>query len=51
MAFPHSTTGSLWPTYVSVSLVGVTVKRAYAITLYSWFPTNLSPPLRASVTL
>ena len=51
MAIPLSTTGSLTPTFVSARLVGLTVRRAYAIALDERFPTVLSPPSRASVTL
>lgn len=51
MALPCGTTGSLSPTFVSVPLVGVTVKPAFAFVLFEWFPTILSRPLNASVTL
>ena len=51
MARPHGTTGSLWPTFVSARLVSLAVRRAYAIALDERFPTALSPPSRASVTL
>src|SRR6266403_3241038 len=51
MALPHGTTGSLCPTFVSARLVGLAVRQAYAIALSSRFPTGLSPPSRASVTL
>ena len=51
MARPRGTTGSLWPTFVSARLVGLAVRRAYAIALDERFPTALSPPSRASVTL
>ena len=50
MTLPHRITGSLWPTFVSAWLVCLTVRLAYAITLYKWFPTILSQPLQASVT-
>src|ERR671926_162245 len=40
-----------WPTFVSARHVRLAVKRAYAIALDERFPTALSPPLRASVTL
>ena len=50
MTLPHRITGSLWPTFVSARLVCLTVRLAYAITLYKWFPTILSQPLQASVT-
>src|SRR5882672_4363793 len=51
MARPRGTTGSLWPTFVSARLVGLAVRQAYAIALNERFPTSLSPPSRASVTL
>src|SRR5215204_4491152 len=51
MALPRGTTGSLWPTFVSARLVGLAVRLAYAIALVERFPTGLSPPSRASVTL
>src|SRR4051812_33086034 len=51
MALPYRTTGSLWPTFVSARLVSLAVRRAYAIALVERFPTALSPPSRASVTL
>src|SRR5918911_3891916 len=51
MALPHRTTGSLWPTFVSARPVGLAVRQAYAIALNDRFPTSLSPPSRASVTL
>ena len=51
MARPLRTTGSLEPTFVSARLVSLTVKRAYALALNSRFPTGLSLPSRASVTL
>jgi hypothetical protein len=51
MARPRGTTGSLWPTFVSARLVSLAVRRASAIALYERFPTVLSPPSRASVTL
>src|SRR5579863_6282165 len=51
MALPRRTTGSLWPTFVSARLVSLAVRRAYAIALDDRFPTSLSPPSRASVTL
>ena len=43
--------GSLEPSFLSVRLVGLTVKRASSLTLYARLPTVLSAPLRASVTL
>src|ERR1041384_8012583 len=51
MALPRRTTGSLWPTFVSARLVCLAVRRAYAIALDDRFPTGLSQPSRASVTL
>src|SRR6478736_9496053 len=51
MALPRGTTGSLRPTFVSARLVSLAVRRAYAIALDERFPTALSPPSRASVTL
>ena len=51
MALPRGTTGSLWPTFVSARLVSLAVRQAYAIALEERFPTVLSLPSRASVTL
>ena len=51
MALPRGTTGSLWPTFVSARLVGLAVRQAYAIALDERFPSVLSLPSRASVTL
>ena len=51
MALPQGTTGSLWPSFDSARLVSLAVKRAYAIALSERFPTALSPPSHASVTL
>jgi hypothetical protein len=51
MTLPRRITGSLWPTFVSDRLVSLSVRRAYAIALDDRFPTGLSPPSRASVTL
>ena len=51
MASPHRTTGSLYPTFVPVRLVGLTVKRPYAIALYARLPFVLRAPWEASVTL
>ena len=51
MALPYGTTGSLYPTFVPVRLVGLTVKHPYAIALYAWLPSMLRVPLGASVTL
>ena len=47
----HGTTGSLWPTFVSARPVGLAVRQAFAIALNIRFPTGLSLPSRASVTL
>src|SRR5213076_1243284 len=41
----------LWPTFVSARHVRLAVRRAYAIALDDRFPTGLSLPSRASVTL
>src|SRR5450755_2892878 len=51
MALPRGTTGSLCPTFVSARLVCLAVRQAYAIALNERFPTGLSLPSRASVTL
>jgi hypothetical protein len=51
MALPRGTTGSLGPTFVSARAVALAVRRACALTRNGWFPTSLSPPSRASVTL
>ena len=51
MALPRGTTGSLCPTFVSARLVGLAVRQAYAIALNERFPTALSLPSNASVTL
>src|SRR5690606_37375050 len=51
MTLPHRVTGSLWPTFVSARLVSLAVRQAYAIALSGRFPTVLSLPSRASVTL
>ena len=51
MANPHSTTGSLSPTFVSARAVTLAVKLSYAFALYRWFPTILREPLSASDTL
>ena len=42
MALPHRTTGSLWPTFVSVRLVCLTVKLVYAIILNWRFPSAMN---------
>ena len=51
MALPCGTTGSLCSSFLPGRLVGLTVKRACAITLYGRLPIGLSAPLEASVTL
>ena len=51
MALPLGTTGSLWPTFVSARLVSLAVRLASAIALNERFPTALSQPSRASVTI
>src|SRR6476620_12747224 len=51
MALPRGTTGSLCPTFVSARLVSLAVRQAFAIALNNRFPTGLSLPSRASVTL
>jgi len=51
MALPLGTTGSLWPTFVSARLVRLAVRQASAIALNDRFPTGLSLPSRASVTV
>ncbi len=51
MALPCGTTGSLYPTFVPVRLVGLTVKHPYANALYARLPSVLRVPLGASVTL
>ena len=47
----RGTTGSLWPSFDSARLVGLAVRQAYAIALDERFPTALSLPSHASVTL
>ena len=49
--FHSHTTGSLTPTFVPARPVGLAVKLAYAFALYARFPSVLSQPLSASVTL
>ena len=49
--FHTETTGSLCSSFLPDRLVGLSVKRAYAITLYERLPIVLSAPLEASVTL
>ncbi len=51
MALPCGTTGSLCSSFLPDRLVGLPVKRAYAITLYRRLPIGVSAPLEASVTL
>ena len=51
MALPYGTTGSLCSSFLPDRLVGLSVKRAYTITLYERLPIVLSTPLEASVTL
>ena len=51
MALPYGTTGSLIPTFVPARHVRLAVKLAYAFALDVRFPTGLSEPLNASVTL
>ena len=51
MALPCGTTGSLCSSFLPDRLVGLSVKRACAITLYDRLPIGLSAPLEASVTL
>ena len=51
MALPYGTTGSLYPSFLPVRLVGLTVKHPSAIALYVRLPTVLRVPLKASVTL
>ena len=51
MSLPYGNTGSLCSGFPPVRLVGLTVKRPYAITLYDRLPIGLRAPLEASVTL
>ena len=51
MAVPFRTTGSLCSSFLPDRLVGLSVKRACAITLCDRLPIGLSAPLEASVTL
>ena len=51
MALPCGTTGSLCSTFVPDRLVGLSVKRPYAIALYARLPSVLRAPLEASVPL
>ena len=51
MASPRRTTGSLYPAFAPGRLVGLTVKRPYAIALFVRLPIVLRAPWEASVTL
>ena len=51
MALPYGTTGSLCSSFPPDRLVGLPVKRPFAITLYDRLPIGLRAPLEASVTL
>ena len=51
MASPRRTTGSLYPAFAPGRLVGLTVKRPYAIALFVRLPFVLRAPWEASVTL
>ena len=51
MALPYGTTGSLCSSFLPDRLVGLSVKRPYAIALYDRLPIGLRAPLEASVTL
>ena len=51
MALPYGTTGSLCSSFLPDRLVGLPVKRPFAITLYGRLPIGLRAPLGASVTL
>jgi hypothetical protein len=51
MALPYGTTGSLYPSFLPVRLVGLTVKHPSAIALNARLPSVLRVPLKASVTL
>ena len=51
MALPCGTTGSLCSSFLPDRLVGLSVKRPYAITLCDRLPIGLRAPLEASVTL
>ena len=51
MALPYGTTGSLCSSFLPDRLVGLPVKRPYAITLCGRLPIVLRAPLEASVTL
>ncbi len=49
MALPLGTTGSLYPAFAPARLVGLAVKRPFAITLYARLPSVLRAALEASV--
>jgi hypothetical protein len=51
MALPCGTTGSLYPPFGPARLVGLTVKRPYAIALCVRLPSVLRVPLKASVII
>ena len=51
MALPYGTTGSLCSSFLPDRLVGLSVKRPFAIALYDRLPIGLRVPLEASVTL
>ena len=51
MALPYGNTGSLCSSFLPDRLVGLPVKRPYAITLCGRLPIVLRAPLEASVTL
>ena len=51
MALPYGTTGSLCSGFPPDRLVGLPVKRPFAITLCGRLPIGLRAPLEASVTL
>ena len=51
MALPYGTTGSLCSGFPPDRLVGLPVKRPFAITLYGRLPIVMNAPLEASVTL
>ena len=48
---PYRTTGSLYPSFLPVRHVRLTVKHPYDIALTKRLPTVLRVPLKASVTL
>ena len=51
MSFPYRNTGSLCSGFPPDRLVGLPVKRPYAIALFDRLPIGLRAPLEASVTL